>query len=118
MLMKKFRITKDNEFSEFFGKKFKDNKGRNFSTANLVLKVFNNKLENPRFGLMVSNKVDKRAVIRNRIRRQIRELLRLRINEFKEKYDCLFVVQKGTVNLTRDQLQKEVLSLLEKARLL
>lgn len=118
MLRSKFRITKDKEFSEFFGARFKSNKGRNFSSPGFVVKTFVNKEEHPRFGIMVSNKVDKRAVKRNQIRRQIRELIRLNLERVDQNIDCLIIVQPSVTKLTKDELQGELKGLFAKAKIL
>ena len=118
MLIKKFRITKEKEFEEFFGKKLKTNGGRNVSTSSFVLKFFPNKLGNPRFAIIISNKIDKRAVVRNKLRRWIREVIRLNLKDIKINTDCLFVVQKPVLKLEREEFKKEVLGLLKKANLL
>jgi len=118
MLIKKFRITKEKEFEEFFGKKLKTNGGRNVSTSSFVLKFFPNKLGNPRFAIIISNKIDKRAVVRNKLRRWIREVIRLNLKDIKSNTDCLFVVQKPVLKLEREEFKKEVLGLLKKANLL
>lgn len=46
--------------------------GKKWVSTTLVLQVIENSLEKPRYGLTVSKKTDKSAVIRNRIRRRLR----------------------------------------------
>ena len=46
--------------------------GKKWVSTTLVLQVVENGLEKPRYGLTVSKKTDKSAVIRNRIRRRLR----------------------------------------------
>lgn len=46
--------------------------GKKWVSATLVLQAVENSLEKPRYGLTVSKKTDKSAVIRNRIRRRLR----------------------------------------------
>ncbi len=46
--------------------------GKKWVSTTLVLQIAENGLEKPRYGLTVSKKTDKSAVIRNRIRRRLR----------------------------------------------
>jgi ribonuclease P protein component len=46
--------------------------GKKWVSTTLVLQITENGLEKPRYGLTVSKKTDKSAVVRNRIRRRLR----------------------------------------------
>lgn len=78
-LPKNIRFTKENQISSIF-----------FS-----IKIAENKLESNRFGILISKRIDKRAVIRNKIKRQIRRCV-----EENEKYlsagkDILIITRPG-----------------------
>ena len=45
--------------------------GRNFKGPFLVLKIVDNKREDNRFGFVVSQKISKKATIRNQVRRRL-----------------------------------------------
>ncbi|KKR08252.1 MAG: Ribonuclease P protein component [Parcubacteria group bacterium GW2011_GWC2_39_14] len=118
MLQKIYRITKQLEFDAFFGNKFKQARGRNFSTANFIFKSKPNGLKNSRFGFVISNKIDNRAVVRNRLRRYTRETIRLNLDKFKQNLDCLIVFKKGSQTLDHEKLEKEILGIFKTIRLL
>ena len=50
------------------------------------LKISN--LSGPKFGFVISKKIDKKAVVRNKIKRQLAESVRLALDNFQK--DCYF----------------------------
>lgn len=86
MLSSKFR------FHSRGGVKYTYRNGKNIRTAKISL-VYNENIKNKqRFAVVVSKKVMKSAVGRNRIRRRIYEAIRYSLPNFKSSYDCIFVV--------------------------
>lgn len=69
----------------------------------------------PRLGVAVSKKVDKRAVGRNRIKRLARELFRHERGQLPPG-DYVLIAQPGASKLTNDELRAQFLQLLERAR--
>jgi len=86
MLPKKNRLTRDKEFDRVF-------KNGKSSYNNIVgFKVINNNLNINRFGIIVGKKVSKKAVERNKIKRQIRAIIRSKkLEKIKQGYDCLII---------------------------
>jgi ribonuclease P protein component len=68
----------------------------------------------------VGLKIDKRAVVRNRLKRQIREVVRLLIKDKKIKtgYYALFVARVGIKEKEYSDMQKEILELLHRAKVM
>jgi ribonuclease P protein component len=68
----------------------------------------------------VGVKLDKRAVVRNKIKRRLREVVRLLIKEGKIKkgYYGLFVAKKTIKEKDYVEIEREVVILFEKARML
>lgn len=112
MLQKKFRITKQKEFDRFFGLKFKKKRGQNVAGAVFVVKSLKNDLLLCRFGFIVPNTIDKRATVRNRIKRQLREIVRIKIDKFKAGFDVLIIVKPTAKGKNYKQLETELLKLL------
>ncbi|MDI6591513.1 MAG: ribonuclease P protein component [Patescibacteria group bacterium] len=75
MLPKPNRLTKKKDFERVF------KKGKGFKEDFLILKFVPNNLNRNRIGIVVSLKISKKATLRNRIKRQIRELVRLRLSK-------------------------------------
>lgn len=67
-------------------------KGKTLRAQSLTLIHAPNKRGYRRFAVVVSKKVLKSAVGRNRIRRRVYEAIRLELPDFKHSQDCLFVV--------------------------
>lgn len=61
----------------------------------------------PRLGMAVSRRVSKRAVVRNRIRRIVRESFRLRRSDLPN-CDVLLVAQASTAALTGGELRSDL----------
>ena len=73
-----------------------------------------NHLAVSRFGFVVSKKIDKRAVVRNRTRRVLRSIVEDLFPDIKTGFDLLFIIKKPIEKRT-EELEKEVKDVLEKA---
>lgn len=91
---------------------------RVFPTALFVLKVKQNDLEINRFGIVVSKKIDKRAVIRNKIKRMLRKIIMDLNKKMTIGHDMLFIVRIGIINNNYNQSSIIVRQVLEKAGLI
>lgn len=117
MLKKINRINQEKDFDRFFGLNFKQARGLNLSTPNLIMKLLRSDLKKSRFGFVVPNKIDKRATVRNRIKRQMREIVRLNLPKIKLTVDGLILVKPGIKKLDYKQIEKEIVELFLKARI-
>ena len=77
MFAKKFRLAKSADVQKVFGR------GRAFFNPLLTVKFLGRQDGMPRVAVIVSTKVAKSAVRRNRIKRVLRELLRTNIGKLK-----------------------------------
>ena len=68
-------------------------KGKVFGNRNLVMHYLKNGKDTNRLGIIVSKKVSNRAVVRNRIRRQLKEAYRLNENQFALGYDLVLIAK-------------------------
>jgi ribonuclease P protein component len=66
-----------------------------------------NGLETARVGIAVSRKVSPRAVVRNRIKRQIRESFRHK-NKLLKGYDCVVVAKNAAAGIDRPTLRSSL----------
>ena len=76
-LPKNIRFTKENQISSNF----------------FLIKISENKTEYKRFAVVVSKRIDKRAVIRNKIKRQIRRCIEENKNDLPSGKDILMIVR-------------------------
>ena len=72
----------------------------------------------PRFGFIVSLKVSKDAVQRNRIKRALSEAVRLMVNDTKKGYDVVFLARPESARRGTDVLMRETQAAFIKAELL
>ncbi len=78
----------------------------------LVLKVMPNQLEIYRYGISISKRVGN-AVARNRIKRKIKEIIRL--NPPSGGWDLVLIVRNPAVESDYSQLEKSVANLFSRA---
>ena len=87
------------------------------SSPFLVLYAKKNRLEQNRVGITVSKKLGG-AVVRNRVRRRLREVYRLHEDRFIPGYDIVVVARSRAVDASFEDLCGAYLSLAEKAGIL
>lgn len=91
-------------------------KGKTIRTSTLSLVYAPNTHHHQRFGVVVSKKVLKSAVGRNRIRRRIYEAIRLELPQFTAHQDCIFVVfNKSVMKMPFRDLRRLIFELLERS---
>lgn len=86
-----------------------------FSAPQFVLRVKKNRLTINRFGIVVSKKVDKRAVVRNKIKRFLRTKLANLDKKMSFGHDILFIVRKEILNRTKEENQLAIENVLGEA---
>ena len=70
------------------------------------------KEENTRFGIAVGTKVGN-AVIRNKLKRQIREIVMEERFLFENELDYIIIVRKSCLDLNFEQMRKELTGLIK-----
>lgn len=112
MLPVKHRFKKKKDFERVL------KEGRNVKWNGLALKYCPNSFGESRFGIIVSKKVSKKAVLRNRTKRRIREVLRRELEKIKEGQDIVFFPSPEFKNKDFSEIQEIVIKLLKKGGLL
>ena len=111
MLPAKHRLTKDKEFNNIF------KKGKSSYSTTLGIKVVKNNLDYSRFGILVGVKVSKKAIVRNRIKRLIREIIHARLKELKTGYDVVIIAQAQVVDQTKEEIKQGLVAQIKKLHL-
>ncbi len=111
MLDRKNRISKKKDIEKVL------KKGKSFKEGPLILKTLKNDLDFCRFGFIVSQKVSKKAVVRNQIKRKLREIIRLKIKFFNFNNDNLFIFLSGIEKKDKLEIEEIVEKLIKKAKL-
>ena len=91
-------------------------KGQSCANGYLVLYCRKNGTQENRIGLTVSAKLG-HAVVRNKIRRRLREIYRLHESEFKPGWDIVVVARSRAVQASYQKLEKSYLHLADKLSL-
>ena len=80
--------------------------GKKFVAKGLIVQVIQNDLSDKRVGFTTTKKLGC-AVIRNRVRRRLREICRLEFAHAPKGYDYVFVGRQATIDRSFDMLQKD-----------
>ena len=103
------RLTKPAQYTLVYSK------GQSWANSFLVMKVLPNGRRRTRYGLSVSKRVGK-AVTRNRVKRLLREILRL--TPLESGWDIVFIARPAIATINYTELKKSVGKMLSQARLL
>ncbi|MGB2762400.1 MAG: ribonuclease P protein component [Minisyncoccales bacterium] len=109
MFSQKNRLRKKNDFDRVF------KQGRGYRHGFLFLKVLDNDLGFTRFGVVVSKKISNKAVVRNKIKRQLREILKKKTDTVKKGLDIVFLTNSGIEKENFKDIEQEVEEILKKA---
>ena len=111
-MQQQYRLTKKEDFNKVyrFGK----------SAANMQYVIYykpNNQVDQFRVGVSASKKMGG-AVVRNRLRRVIKEIIRHHADEIVTKHDLIVIVRKPAVDLDYHAAEKSLLHALKRANML
>ena len=112
MLAAENRLSKKNDFDAVMQGK------QRFGTKVLYMKARPNKRDASRMGIMISKKVAKSAVARNRMRRVIREEIGEHLKDMRRGCDMVFVALPGLEKLSAPEIREMVAKLIKEARTL
>jgi ribonuclease P protein component len=91
--------------------------GQSYASPMMVLAFLRNELDYNRFGFVVNKRLGK-AVERNKIKRQLREAVRLRLSEIKPGHDLVLIARKSTGQVSFTAICQSLDRLLKSADLL
>ena len=110
MLEKKNRICKNKEFDRVFT-------GQSFYAKFLGLKVGDSRFSETRIGVLVGLKVSKKAVIRNKLKRQIRSIISQELPLLKDGKDLVVITLPSIIDVDFKELQDALKTGLKKLKL-
>lgn len=110
MLAKKYRLTAEKDFARLFSR------GKTFNSSGVSMRIISNRLAGPRIGFVISTKVSKRAVVRNLLKRRMRESVRPLLGKLIPRgIDVAFIARPEAVGFDFDEVDGVIRSLLERA---
>ena len=112
MLPQSNRLKKKRDFDRVF------KKGQGFKEDFITFKIAKNNFKSSRFGFVVSKSFSKKASIRNKIKRRLRELVRVRLPEIKKGIDGIFVVAPGLKKKNFLEIKELVEKLFRKSKII
>lgn len=89
MLPRSVRLTRARDFDYVF------KRGKSVRSEGIALKIIQTGLKQNRFAVVVSKKVEQKAVKRNKIRRLLTEAIQLYAKNIQKGFDMVFVVLPG-----------------------
>ena len=107
-------LTRSKDFDRIF------RHGSSVSSSEVViyaLKRYKGKFSQPRAAFCVSKKFGK-AVVRNRVKRRLREVYRLNEGKLDTQWDVILLARQGAAVVQFAQLEKKFLSLCRRAGIL
>lgn len=93
-------------------------KGQSFFTQEFGFKMLKNRLDYSRYGVVVNLKVDKRAVVRNKIRRRFRDIIKKNEKNLKKGFDVMILTRESVKTLDFAKIREKMENLLKKAKIL
>ena len=112
MLNKNNRLTCRHDFERVF------KTGQGMFCEIMGIKTAPNQLNVSRFGIVVSAKISKKAVERNKIRRRIREVIKKHLPDIKSGYDIVIIARQKILNKKFQEIEKNIISGFKKLNLL
>ncbi|MBM7552203.1 ribonuclease P protein component [Thalassobacillus pellis] len=111
-MKKAYRIKKNEEFQQVF------KRGKSFANRQLVLYYLKNDEQSHfRVGLSVSKKIGI-AVVRNQIKRYLRQALHELDDAIDQRYDLVIIARKPTKDMDFHQIKKSLTHVLSKSKIM
>ncbi|MDO5713933.1 MAG: ribonuclease P protein component [Tissierellia bacterium] len=106
-----YYLKKDQDFTQVYKKR------KTYGNRNLTLYIRKNNLPFTRVGFSINKKVGK-AVIRNKLKRRLRELFRKHQDIIKTGYDLVFVVKQSSSTISFQELESAFLHILRISKII
>ncbi len=107
-MQRRHRLTSSKQFSQIH------REGLSIANRFLVVRVLSNGLDHSRFGFLVSKRIGN-AVVRNRVKRRLREAVRL--TPVKPGWDAVFIARRDINRANFQELKQATENLLRRTKL-
>jgi ribonuclease P protein component len=112
MLARKYKLKKDNDFKRVF------KEGKYYKKGFIKIRFLENDLKISRFGFIIGLKISKRATQRNKIKRQLEEIIRCQLKQIKSGFDIVFLPQIEILNKNQKEIRENLNDLLKEVELI
>lgn len=107
MLKRENRITRRKDFEEV------KKKGRIYHSPLFGVLVLKTGDKTKEFGIVISKKISKKAVERNKVKRLLAEGIRKNLGKINEGYRMVFLVKATILGKKSEEIEEEVIRLLK-----
>ena len=111
MTVKYERIKKSIDFEKIF------QTGKTITGRFVFLKTKKTKNRSCRLCFVVSSKVSKKAVERNKIKRRLREIIRSAYSELAQGYDIVIIAKKEILSKNFTEIKEDITKTLKEAKI-
>ena len=111
MLAKKNRLKKREDFDNVY------KKGRRIGSRFFLIKTIKGN-KDTRIGFIVSKKVVSKIVLRNKLKRRMREAVQSFQGDIKKGYDIIIIALFGSSEKKYSELKKDLINLFQQGKLL
>lgn len=87
-------------------------KASKLNSKHFLILISPSQKANNRLGITVTKKIDKRAVVRNKIKRRVRDIFRRNQHLFRENFDIIIIARKNAGELEFKDTEREILGTL------
>ena len=112
MLKKEFRIKDKKSIDKVF--KYGRAKGSDF----FLIKFIENRKDHPEVAIVISSKVSKKSVLRNKLKRQISETIRINFDKFNKNVNLIIIVSPKALGHKFSEISENLIHLLEEAKII
>ena len=108
MLSKEYRLTRRNQFTYVY------KKGESSPAKNLILIYVKSKSNSLKVGFSVSKKIGN-SVVRNKVKRRLREAFRTRLQNIQVGYNYIVIARQGIVENSYKEIANSLEYVLKKS---
>lgn len=112
MLSRRHRFGRQKDFQDVFAD------GQTAGSRIFIVKHGRNARKNSRFAVVASNKVSKKAVARNRLRRRVKAWIRENLERIRTGKDIIIIAKPAAASASPEEVKKNLAKAFQRAKLL